>query len=82
MKSTMPYLEIDRRKILPHDTISSKEINPFSFPPVGGFEDILSRSDIYRDNEEVSPMDTVHSDLPEAIKRIREEIRNRSPTRK
>lgn len=78
----MPRLEIDRRKNFPHDTpISGKqELNPFSYPPVGGFEDILSRSEIYKDNEEVSSMDTIPSDLPEAIKRIREEIRNRSPT--
>jgi len=79
----MPPLEIDRRKNIPQNTISSKqEIDPFSYPPVGGFEDILSRSNTYKDNEEVFSMDTIPSDLPESIKRIREEIRNRSPTKK
>ncbi|GIW61833.1 MAG: hypothetical protein KatS3mg089_0685 [Patescibacteria group bacterium] len=80
----MPLLEIDRRKNIPQNAISSKqEINPFSYPPVGGFEDVLLRSITYKDNEEeVSSMDTIPSDLPDAIKHIREEIRNRSPTRK
>ncbi len=80
----MPSLEIERDRIysLTITASNKEEVDPSFYPPVGGFEDTLARSDIYRDNEEESPLDSIPADLPEAIKRIREEIRNRSPTRR